>query len=287
MESATPVAVRVEQASKTFAGGRRALSAVSFEVRPGERVALLGASGSGKSTLLRTLCGLEALDGGPGRVEVLGRTLQAGGRLAPDIRSQRRQVGIIFQQFNLVGRLPVLHNVLTGLAAEVPLWRAMLGRFAPAEQARALDALEAIGLGEQAFQRASTLSGGQQQRAAVARALIQGARVLLADEPVASLDPESTRRVMELLAALNRERGLTLLVSLHHVGLARRYCERVLALRDGALVFDGPTSALTPDFLRDLYGTAIEELEDADEPSTPLPSPRPTVFVGQPLAAAA
>jgi len=156
-------------------------------------------------------------------------------------------------------------NVLTGLAAEVPLVRSLLGRFTLAERARALDALESIGLAPQAFQRASTLSGGQQQRAAIARVLVQGARLLLADEPVASLDPESTRRVMALLSSLNREHGLTLMVSLHHVGLARRYCDRVVALRRGELVFDGPTSALTPAFLQDLYGAAAEELivEDA------------------------
>jgi phosphonate transport system ATP-binding protein len=123
-----------------------------------------------------------------------------------------------------------------------------------------MDALASVGLAEQAFQRASTLSGGQQQRAAIARALVQGAGILLADEPVASLDPESTRRVMELLLDLNRRERLTLVISLHHVGLARRYCERVLALRAGALVFDGPTSALTPSFLTDLYGNSAEEL---------------------------
>ncbi len=285
MEEMVQVAIRVRQATKTFAGGRRALDAVSFEVRPGERVALLGASGSGKSTLLRTLCGLETLDATAGPIEVLGRALQAEGRLARDIRSQRRQIGIIFQQFNLVGRLPVLQNVLTGLSADVPLWRALLGRFPQADQARALDALESIGLGEQAFQRAGTLSGGQQQRAAVARALVQGARILLADEPVASLDPESTRRVMELLATLNRERGLTLLVSLHNVALARRYCDRVLALRDGRLVFDGPTSALTPAFLQDLYDTAVEELEDADEEVADEAPPLTAAFPGVRLAA--
>jgi phosphonate transport system ATP-binding protein len=274
MASLPELAVRVARADKTFPGGRQALRGVSFEVRPGERVALLGASGSGKSTLLRTLCGLETLDAGGGsQIEVLGRSLQAQGRLAADIRAQRRAIGIIFQQFNLVGRLPVLTNVLTGLAPELPLWRAVLGRFSAAEQARALDALESMGLGEQAFQRASTLSGGQQQRAAIARALVQGARVLLADEPVASLDPESTRRVMELLMQLNREQGLTLLVSLHHVGLARRYCERVVALRDGSLVFDGPTAQLTPAFLRELYGTAVEELETDEPPSEPMPLP--------------
>jgi phosphonate transport system ATP-binding protein len=278
-------AVRVVQAGKTF-GARQALKGVSFTVQPGERVALLGASGSGKSTLLRTLCGLETLDADQGHIELFGRPLQTHGRLAGDIRAQRRRVGIIFQQFNLVGRLPVLTNVLTGLAAELPLWRAMANRFTPQEQARALDALDAMGLGEQAFQRASTLSGGQQQRAAIARTLVQGARLLLADEPVASLDPESTRRVMELLTQLNRQQGLTLIVSLHHVGLARRYCDRVVALREGALVFDGPSTALTPAFLRDLYGTAAAELLDDDE-APASDTPPSFAYSNPPLAAAA
>jgi phosphonate transport system ATP-binding protein len=272
IETTSDVVVRVANARKTFPGSRRALNDISISIRAGERVALLGASGSGKSTLLRSICGLETLDTDGGSVEVFGRTLQARGRTAPDIRSLRRQVGIIFQQFNLVGRLPVLTNVLSGLAAELPLWRATLGRFSLHEKARALDALAAMGLGAQAFQRASTLSGGQQQRAAVARALVQGARLLLADEPVASLDPESTRRVMDLLLALNHERSMTLVVSLHNVALAQRYCQRVVALRDGALLFDGPVSALTPSFVRELYGASGTELltdDSADSPSLP------------------
>lgn len=273
MNSPTVDAVRVTGARKTFQRGRPALNQVSMAVRPGERVALLGASGSGKSTLLRSLCGLETLDAGGGTVEIFGRPLQGHGRLASDIQAQRRQVGIIFQQFNLVGRLPVLTNVLTGLAAELPLWRSTLGRFSHHEQARALDALDAMGLRDQAFQRASTLSGGQQQRAAIARSLVQGARLLLADEPVASLDPESTRRVMDLLLALNQTQGLTLIVSLHHVGLAQRYCERVIALREGSLVFDGPTSALTPPFLRDLYGVAADELLLDEHPNAAFVDP--------------
>jgi phosphonate transport system ATP-binding protein len=287
MESPTAAAVCVKQARKTYEGSRPALGGVSFAVQPGERVALLGASGSGKSTLLRAICGLETLDADGGGIEVFGRTLQNSGRLAADIRQQRRQVGVVFQQFNLVGRLPVLTNVLTGLAADVPLWRALLHRYTPREQALALDVLDAMGLGEQAFQRASTLSGGQQQRAAIARTLLQGARLMLADEPVASLDPESTRRVMDLLLALNQERGMTLLVSLHHVGLARRYCPRVVALRDGALVFDGPSSALTPAFLHQLYGTAVDELLAGDGAAAPS---RPDAAAGvatDPLAAAA
>ena len=268
MPIAPAPAVRVVDVGKTFAGGRQpALQGVSFDVQAGERVALLGASGSGKSTLLRLLCGLETIDPGAGRIEIDGRPLQAAGRVCREVRAVRRQVGIVFQQFNLVGRLSLLTNVLTGLAAELPLRRAVFGRFTLEEQARALDALDAMGLAEFAFQRAGTLSGGQQQRGAIARSLLQGARLLLADEPVASLDPESTRRVMDLLGTLNRSRAMTLLVSLHHVGLARRHCDRVLALRDGQLVFDGPTSALTPAFLRDLYGTAADELlagEDAE-----------------------
>jgi phosphonate transport system ATP-binding protein len=268
-------ALLIDQASKSF-GNRRALDSVSFSVRQGERVALLGASGSGKSTLLRCICGLETMDAGPSRIDVHGKTLQRGGLLAADIREQRRRIGIIFQQFNLVGRLPVITNVLTGLAAELPLWRSLTGRFSHEEQARALDVLGHIGLAEQAFQRASTLSGGQQQRAAIARTLLQGVRLLLADEPVASLDPESTRKVMELLMQLNREHGLTLVISLHHVALAKRYCERVIALREGRLVFDGPTTALTPAFLSELYGTSAEELitESLAEPVTsPITEP--------------
>jgi phosphonate transport system ATP-binding protein len=290
MNAVSTPAVSVRQAHKTFPSGgdvRRALAGVTFSVRPGERVALLGASGSGKSTLLRCLCGLETLDADGGEVLTFGRTLQSGGVLSPEVRALRRRIGIVFQQFNLVGRLPLLTNVLTGLVAELPLWRALTARFTLEERARALDALQAVGLAPQAFQRASTLSGGQQQRAAVARALVQGAQLLLADEPVASLDPESTRRVMELLLALNREHGLTLMVSLHHVALARRYCERVIALRDGALVFDGPTSALTPVFLRELYGTAADELIDVGGEgdvvaAAPLPADRQAAL---PLAA--
>ncbi len=265
MVPADDIAVSAFAVSKTFAGARRALVDVGFEIRAGERVALLGASGSGKSTLLRCICGLEATDAGDRSIRIFGQPIQHSGRRARDIRALRRRVGIIFQQFNLVGRLSVLTNVLTGLAAELPLSRAITGRFTLEERARAMDALASVGLVGQAFQRASTLSGGQQQRAAIARALVQGAGILLADEPVASLDPESTRRVMELLLDLNRRERLTLVISLHHVGLARRYCERVLALRDGVLLFDGPTSALTPSFLTELYGTSAEELVVATE----------------------
>ncbi|RYX92463.1 MAG: phosphonate ABC transporter ATP-binding protein [Comamonadaceae bacterium] len=263
--------LNVKSLQRTY-GSRMALRDVSFAVGRGETVALLGASGSGKSTLIRCLCGLETSDPGTGSVEVFGRPLQTAGRNSPEIRTLRRRIGVIFQQFNLVGRLGVMQNVLTGLAAAVPLWRGVSGRYTLEQQARALEALETIGLAPQAFQRASTLSGGQQQRAAIARVLVQGAELVLADEPVASLDPKSTIRVMDQLAALNRDAGLTLVISLHQVSLARRYCARVIALRDGELVYDGPSAALTPSFLQQLYGTAAGELlhDDHAEPEAPI-----------------
>lgn len=258
----TPVvpAVVIGKASKSFRSGTKALNGVNASIRPGECVGLLGASGSGKSTLLRSICGLERLDGEYSKVELFGQTLQQGGKLSPDIRSLRRQTGIIFQQFNLVGRMDVMSNVLTGLLPRMPLWRSLTGRFSKDEQQQALMALDAVGLAEYAFQRASTLSGGQQQRAAVARALVQGASILLADEPVSSLDPESARRVMDMLHHLNRTKGMTLVVSLHNVAMARRYCDRIIALRAGELVFDGDPAYLDDARLRALYGASTDEL---------------------------
>lgn len=253
-------AIRIVSASKSFNRRAKALDAVGATLQAGECVGLLGASGSGKSTLLRSICGLERLDGADSRVEIFGQTLQSAGKLSPDIRALRRQTGIIFQQFNLVGRMNVLSNVLTGLLPRMPLWRALTGRFSAEEQLQALQALDSVGLADYAFQRASTLSGGQQQRAAVARALLQGARILLADEPVSSLDPETARRVMDLLHHLNRSQGMTLVVSLHNVAMARRYCDRIIALRAGELVFDGSPMELDDSRLRHLYGASTEEL---------------------------
>jgi phosphonate transport system ATP-binding protein len=253
-------AIELVDASKTFNQRTRALQQASLRVRPGECIALLGASGSGKSTLLRSLCGLELLDPGAGFVKLNGRLLQAGGRLGSDARLLRQHTGIIFQQFNLVGRMSLLTNVLTGLLAPMPIWRTLLGRFNEAERMRAVQALEAVGLADLAKQRASTLSGGQQQRAAIARTLAQGASIVLADEPVASLDPESTRRVMDLLQDLNTQHQVTLVMSLHNVALARRYCDRIVALRDGAIVFDGIPAQLDDREVHKLYGSQSHEL---------------------------
>lgn len=256
----TAAAIQVQALRKTF-GRHAALNGVSFELQRGEMVALLGASGSGKSTLLRHLCGLhraDEVDGG--RVAVLGQVVQDRGRLAPDVRITRTRVAMIFQQFNLVDRLPVMINVLAGALHRMPAWRWLFGRFSAAELARAWRALQHVGIEACAWQRASTLSGGQQQRAAISRALVQGADIVLADEPIASLDPESSRRVMELLAGLNRDLGVTVLVSLHQVDYAFAYCPRTIALHAGEVVYDGPTRALSAERLRELYGTQSDEL---------------------------
>jgi phosphonate transport system ATP-binding protein len=269
-------AISVRGLSKSF-GGKAALSGVSFEVAHGEMVALIGASGSGKSTLIRHIAGLERADrGGACSIDVLGRRMQEGGRLARGARRLRRDVGVVFQQFNLVGRLPVLTNVLVGLLGHISPFRGTFGLFSRAERQAGVAALGRVGIAETARQRASTLSGGQQQRAAIARALVQRARVLLADEPVASLDPASARRVMETLSAINREDGITVVVSLHQVEYARRYCRRAIALRDGGIAFDGPAETLSAEFLRQLYGEDSEELILPDQPIGERPASRPT-----------
>jgi phosphonate transport system ATP-binding protein len=248
-------AIKVSSLTKTY-GGHRALDGVSLSIAPGEMVALIGASGSGKSTLLRHLSGFVAGDGG--EVAVCGATVQKDGRIARNVRDLRSHIGFVFQQFNLVGRLTVLTNVLTGQLHRIPTHRSLLRLFTLKEREMGLAALAEVGMEKRAFQRASTLSGGQQQRAAIARALVQGAKVILADEPIASLDPESSRKVMEILARVNREHGCAVVVSLHQVDVALRYCPRVVAMREGRVVFDGPSSNLSPDFLNELYRSEME-----------------------------
>lgn len=244
-------------------------------------VALIGASGSGKSTLLRHVAGLAVADASSeSLIEVDGRCVQRAGRIHNNIRSVRSQVGFVFQQFNLVDRLPVMMNVLVGLLHRTPWWRGWLRMFKPHERALALEALGRVGIADCHAQRASTLSGGQQQRAAIARTLVQGAKVVLADEPIASLDPESSRKVMDILARINREDGCTVIVSLHQVDMAVRYCPRVVALHQGQVVYDGPSAALTPALLRSLYGVHADEI--LADTAAAAPSAHPTVPVVPP-----
>ena len=245
--------IRVEKLSKSF-NQHQALNAVDLNICSGEMVALLGPSGSGKSTLLRHLSGLIIGDKSPGsRVELLGRTVQHEGRLARDIRKSRARTGYIFQQFNLVNRLTVLENVLIGALGSTPFWRTCFSWFTAEQKQRALQALTRVGMAHFAYQRVSTLSGGQQQRVAIARALMQRAKVILADEPIASLDPESARIVMDTLRDINQTDGITVVVTLHQVDYALRYCERIVALRQGNVFFDGSSQHFDNDRFDHLY----------------------------------
>jgi phosphonate transport system ATP-binding protein len=248
-------AIAVDHLTKTFGSAAPAIDNVCLTVEQGEMVALIGASGSGKSTLMRHIAGLIAGNRESGPIVVCGLRVQSGGRIERRIRKVRCQIGFVFQQFNLVGRLSVLTNVLAGKLNNIPMWRSIPRIFTAEERREAIRALARVGIAERAHQRASTLSGGQQQRAAIARALVQRASVICADEPIASLDPESARRVMETLSLINREDGTTVVVSLHQVGFALRYCRRVVALDRGRIVYDGPTSNLTTERLRLIYGS--------------------------------
>ncbi len=290
-------AININALNKTFPGGRKALQEVHLNIQAGEMVALIGASGSGKSTLLRHIAGLMAGDARQrGLIEIHGETVQQNGKIATDIRQIRAGVGFVFQQFNLVNRLPVIVNVLAGTLHRVPLWRSLLRCFTPAEVAHGVEALRRVGIAECCTQRASTLSGGQQQRAAIARAMVQGAKVILADEPIASLDPESSRKVMDILARVNREDKCTVVVSLHQVNVALKYCPRTVALHHGRVVYDGPSINLTPALLRELYGADadnilalgdhISSLQDSKPAAPHLVWPTPLASL-TPLACAA
>lgn len=243
-------------------GDRRAVDGVSLRIEPGSFVGVIGRSGAGKSTLLRLINRLA--DPSSGRILHDGRDVTTlKGR---HLREWRTRCAMIFQQFNLVGRLDVMTNVLMGRLSHVPGHRALLRLWSDADRAMALAALESFDMGEFAGQRADGLSGGQQQRVAIARALVQEPEILLADEPVASLDPRNTRLVMDALAEVNRRYGITVLCNLHSLDLARAYCDRLVGLAAGRVVFEGGPFDLTEGVARRLYGLeAGEVLDDSAE----------------------
>lgn len=246
--------LQVENLTKVFPDGTVALKNVSFEVKDGEFLAIIGLSGSGKSTLLR--CINRLIDPTAGRViwDGVDITAARGGEL----RRIRRQIGMIFQQFNLVKRSSVMTNVLSGrLGYADPFW-SLVGRFSSEDRQRARSALERVGIPEKADSRADQLSGGQQQRVGIARALMQEPRLMLADEPVASLDPVLAHSILQYLELLNRQDGITVLCSLHFLDLVHRYAGRVVGLKEGELVFDGLPSELTRERFKEVYGEEAE-----------------------------
>ena len=253
-------------------GAVTAVDGVSLTVPAGQMVGVIGRSGAGKSTFLRMINRLT--EPSDGHVFFAGRDVTALRGKA--LRDWRTECAMIFQQFNLVQRLDVLTNVLVGRLNHRPgpfgTLSSMFKQFTAAERAMALEALARFDLADQALQRADTLSGGQQQRVAIARAMLQQPKMLLADEPIASLDPRNSRVVMDALRLVNRQDGITVLCNLHHLDTAREYCDRIIAMQAGRVVFDGLPEELTANRVREIYGVSEDEFEEQAAAEAPLRS---------------
>jgi phosphonate transport system ATP-binding protein len=245
--------IRFTDASVVYPGGVHALRDLNLSVAEGEFVVVVGLSGAGKSTLVRTINGLVPLSGGA--LEVAGRRVDGLPRRR--LRDLRAGIGMIFQSFNLVKRTTVLNNVLMGRLHHTPTWRSLLGLYRKADKELAFRALERVEIVDKAYVRASNLSGGQQQRVSIARALAQEPRVMLADEPVASLDPPTANVVMRDLQRINRDLGITTIVNLHFLDLARRYGERIIGMREGRVVFDGTGAEADERVFEEIYGRSL------------------------------
>jgi len=251
--------LRVEHLVKVYPDGTTALRDVTFTVKPGEFLVIIGLSGSGKSTLMRCINRLIEPTSGHIYIDDVDITTLSPG----EMRHVRRHIGMIFQQFNLVKRSSVLMNVLSGRLGYVPAMWSLLNYFPRPEVARAVANLERVGIPEKAHVRADQLSGGQQQRVGIARALMQEPKVILADEPVASLDPATSHSVLRYVEELNKKDGITVLCALHFLSLARRYGTRIIALRAGEMVFDGLPADIDERRFKEIYGQEAMEVEIA------------------------
>lgn len=246
----------VKNLVKTYPNGTQALKGVSFDVKPGEFLVIIGLSGSGKSTLLRCINQLHQPTGG----QILFKGQDITNLEKDKIRTLRKSIAMIFQQFNLVGRSTVLENVLMGRLTEIGSLKSLLGMFSKKDHEKARQYLNLVGIEEKARMRAAQLSGGQQQRVAIARALAQEPEVLLADEPVASLDPATCHTVMDYLEKVNKELGITVICNLHFLSLVRRYAHRVVALKGGEKVFDGSPKEIDEEWFKQIYGESAREV---------------------------
>ena len=249
--------------SKHYPNGVHALKGVSFEIREGEFVSVIGPSGSGKSTLLRAINRLIPISGGT--VWLDGQAVSA--LRGKGLRQLRRKVGMIFQNYNLVYSLSVLQNVLHGRLGYMSGVKGVFGLYSEADKQEALDLLEELGLEEFAYNRASDLSGGQKQRVGIARAIIQGPKLLLCDEPIASLDPSSAKTIMDLLRDMTRKRNIACIVNLHQLDVALKYSTRIIGLSKGEIVFDGRPEELDDCTIERIYGTSRENLMIGGEQS--------------------
>ena len=247
--------IEFQNVSKRYPNGFEALKNINLKIEQGEFVAVIGLSGAGKSTLIRTINRMHDITEGTLTVDGTN-VMELQGK---QLRTFRRKIGMIFQSFNLITRTTVIKNVLTAFVPELPWWRAVLGIFTKEEKIAALESLDKMGILDKAFVRADQLSGGQQQRVALARTLAQNPQIILADEPVASLDPITARQVMDDFLRINQDMNITVIINIHHVELALQYATRVVGIREGKIVYDGPASQVDQDILDSIYQGQKEE----------------------------
>ncbi len=249
--------IKFDNVSKVYPNGYHALKNISLEIEQGEFVAIIGLSGAGKSTLLRTINRMHDIS--DGTLTVNGQEVnQLKGK---ELRKFRRKLGMVFQSFNLVTRTTVIKNVLTSRVPDLPVWKAIIGLYPKQDKIIALEALDKVGILDKAYIRADQLSGGQQQRVALARTLAQNPEIILADEPVAALDPITAGQVMDDFKRINKEMNISVLINIHHVDLALKYCDRVIGIKAGEIVYDGPSSEVDQAVLKEIYGRELSEDE--------------------------
>lgn len=245
--------IKFDNVNKVYSNGLHALKNVSLEIKQGEFVAIIGLSGAGKSTLLRTINRMHDIS--EGSLTVNGQEVNyLSGK---DLRKFRRKVGMVFQSFNLVTRTTVINNVLTSRVPDMPLWKSIIGLYSKEDKVIALEALDKVGILDKAYVRADQLSGGQQQRVALARTLAQKPEIILADEPVAALDPITAKQVMDDFKKINKELNMSVLINIHHVDLALKYADRVIGIKAGEIVYDGPATKVDSEVLKQIYGREL------------------------------
>lgn len=247
--------IEFKNVSKRYPNGFEALKNINLTIEQGEFVAIIGLSGAGKSTLIRTINRMHDISSGSLTVDGTD-VMSLHGK---SLRSFRRRIGMIFQSFNLITRTTVIKNVLTAFVPDLPWWRAAFGVFTKEEKMKALEALDKVGILDKAFVRADQLSGGQQQRVALARTLAQNPQIILADEPVAALDPVTAKQVMDDFKRINKDMNISVLINIHHVELALQYADRVVGIRAGEIVYDGPVDKVDRQVLDSIYQGGQEE----------------------------
>ena len=245
--------IKFDNVNKVYSNGLHALKNVSLEIKQGEFVAIIGLSGAGKSTLLRTINRMQDIS--EGSLTVNGQ--EVNDLSGKDLRKFRRKVGMVFQSFNLVTRTTVINNVLTSRVPDMPLWKSIIGLYSKEDKVIALEALDKVGILDKAYVRADQLSGGQQQRVALARTLAQKPEIILADEPVAALDPITAKQVMDDFKKINKELNMSVLINIHHVDLALKYADRVIGIKAGEIVYDGPATKVDSEVLKQIYGREL------------------------------